>query len=76
MAQKKRGKGLKEFAGKAWNFVKKNKVLSTVANQIPHPLGKIAGWTLGKFGLGKAQSVSRGSGPSRPSQLYGRMYIN
>lgn len=54
---------LKQFAGKAHDFLKKHKVISTVASAIPHPAAKAFGSVAHNLGYGMKQS-KRGYGLS------------
>jgi hypothetical protein len=54
------GKGpIKDFLGKVHDFVKKHKVISTVANIIPHPYARAVGTVANLAGYGKRR-------PGRP----------
>ena len=66
---RRRGKG---FFGNLWNgikraasWVKSNKIISRVANAIPHPYAKAIGTAAGAVGLGRRRRSTRRRGGAR-----------
>jgi len=60
-----KGRGIKEFLGKINDFLKKTKIISTVANAIPHPFAKGVGTVAGLAGYGKKRRKRRVGRPRK-----------
>ena len=58
MLHPQKGRGLWDAIKGAWNWVKDNKVISTVASMIPHPLAQRVGGVAGQLGLGRRKRKS------------------
>ena len=53
--KKQKGKGFLDFIKKGVNFLRDNKVISTVASMVPHPAGQAVASGAKLFGFGKGK---------------------
>ena len=53
--KKQKGKGFLDFIKKGVNFLRDNKVISTVASLVPHPAGQAVASGARMFGFGKGK---------------------
>lgn len=55
-----KGKGFVDFFKKVGNWIKDNKIISSVAKAIPHPASQVIGNVAGAVGLGKKRKGRKG----------------